>query len=79
MAERNLFFIIDGEISIYYNKNNEERCLYTVKKGEFFNHYSFITGEKSPFYVKNVTHTTLLKLAYTDFIRILNENRKDYV
>ena len=79
MAERNLYFIIDGEISVYYNKNNEERCLYKLKKGEFFNNYSFVTGEKSSFFLKNLTHTTLLKLTYTDFILILKENRKDYV
>lgn len=79
MIENCLFFVLEGEISVYYNKNDEEKTVYKIKKGEFLNIYSFITGQKSPFCVKAVTHATLLKLSHTDFISILKENSKDYV
>ena len=79
MPERNLFFVIDGEVSVCYNKNEEEKIIYKIKIGEFFNEYSFVTGQKSPFYMKALGHTTLLKLSYHDFISILNENSRDHV
>ena len=79
MIDNCLFFVLEGEISVYYYKNDEEKNVYKAKKGEFLNEYSFITGQKSHFYVKSVTHATLLKLSNTDFIAILKENSKDYV
>lgn len=79
MIDNCLFFVLEGEISVYYNKKDEEKSIYKVKKGEFLNEYSFITGDKSHFYAKSLTHATLLKLSNTDFIAILKENSKDYV
>ncbi len=77
--DRNLFFISEGEISFYLHKNDEERKLYKLKKGDFFGQHSFTIGQKSLYYAKTSTHSSLFKLSFNEFIAILKETPRDYV
>lgn len=76
--ERDLYFIIEGEIIIYFPKD-ENHIFKRLNKEDYFGEYNFITGNQNGMSAKSMNHSALFTVSYSDFYAIIKENQNDYV
>ena len=74
----NIYIIKNGQINLTVKMNNNEKIIDKLGEGQIFNELNFLTKEKSKFNAQSLNYSSLFKINYEDFLKILNEFPDDY-
>ena len=76
---RNLYFVVEGEISIFNNLDQSNGLiLKKIHEKEFLGEFSFLTGLTLKSSAKALKYTKLYKISHLNFLKILKIFPRDY-
>ena len=78
--EKAIFLINYGNVSVNYgNKTDNSQRLACLGSGQFFGEISFILNRPREISMTSISFTSIYKISRNDFLRVISEQKYDYV